>query len=378
MGVLSHLTIQFPLDIMGLGPLGSTLLVLTAIIGLLTSVYLLRWSGGGHMLLLVAFFIILGLVFFGVDNVLVFYGLWAVAFFLFAWGIGQLGANTLTLPLTLGGVVGSLAMLAGLLILVRENGGYGISAMRGTGVEWVSLLILAAILLKVVVLVGFAWRGGNQPVASAAGAFLVTGGAFVIGIHPFARLLLGVFGEFTYWREVMVWVGLGGGVLLSLAALSEDNARRVLAYGALAQLLVIFAALALPADRGLAGIWLIIVVYGLSMASLYLVLGLVEVRAGEASLANLGGMGVVMPGTAVVALIGGLALAGIPPLGQFIGQMLLLSSLVELSSPWPAVLYFAVLVLTLLYLVRWYGGIFFGAVSHPGPRRGSLFSGGGL
>jgi formate hydrogenlyase subunit 3/multisubunit Na+/H+ antiporter MnhD subunit len=67
-----------------------------------------------------------------------------------------------------------------------------------------------------------------------------------------------------------------------------------------------------------------------------------------------------MPLTAFVFILAALSLAAVPPLGAFVGQILLISTLFGLASIWPLVFYGLTLVLTVLYLLRLFRGVFLG------------------
>ncbi len=334
------------------------------ILALVISLFASRLPGGGHLFALLTLFYVCAWLGLSSNNAVVFYLGWEIAA-LSAWAIGQLesvNGGPAALPTQLAGAVGSILMIVSLFALASANGTLDLGAARGDGLEWVSVALLVALLLKSLVLVGYAWREGRQQLAWAGAAFQVTGGVFIVGVYPFGRLLLGTFGgmQFSYWREAAVWLGLSLAVLGALAALGEDDAKRSAASGALSQILALFALLAIPSARGLAGTLLLAFAYAGGIAALFLSLGLAEAATGERRLAKLGGLGAAMPGAAFACAAAGLCLAGVPPLGAFVGQTLVVSALVQLGSPWPAVLYGLLWLLTVLYVLRLFRGVFLG------------------
>ena len=350
---------------LSLDPFASFLLAVSVGIGLILWLYSSRFPGTVRFFFLMLFFFVDAVILFGVDNLVVFYIVWEIAAF-FAWGIGRLDAEGTAAsgawPITVMGLLASLAMFIGLGALQQQNGSFSLAALRSDGVEWVSLLLLLAVVLKSLSLVGQTTREGRRRLGGAAGAFLLSAGVFVIGIYPYGKLLLGGFAAFALWREAALWLALGLAVVSGLAALGEADTRRSLADTALAQLLILFAALALPrvSGAGLAGGILFLPVYGLAVVALFVALGLVETSTGERNIASLGGLAEHLPFVALVFLVGSLALASLPPLGAFVGQVVIASSLLRLTSVWPAVLYGFALLLALLNLLRLFRGIFLG------------------
>ncbi len=350
---------MLPGDVLGAFLFGASLLLAAALF-----LFAVRMPGGGHLLALMLLFYLCAGLGLRHDNAAVFYLAWEVAA-LAAWAIGQLEPESnemASLPTQLAGAMASMLMIVSLFALAAANGTLDLRAMSGEGLAWISLTLLAALLLKSLALVGYAWREGRQQMAWAAGAFQVTGGVFLIGIYPYGRLLLGIFGDLnqSYWRDAAVWLGLGGAVLCALAALGEDDAKRAAGYGALSQVLALFALLAVPSARGLAGTLLIALAYGGGIAALFLSLGLAEAATGERRLSALGGLAASMPGAALACAVAGLCLVGVPPLGAFVGQALVVSTLVQIGSPLPALLYAFVWLLTLLYVLRLFRGVFLG------------------
>ncbi len=362
------LNLPLPLEAYGVDPLGGLLIYLALVVFLLTVLYTVGAPGWGQFLVLSFLLLVFALPLFAIDNVAVFYFLWELCA-LMCWAIGQ---NALgdsrddngVLPIQLAGGVGSLAVLACLVVLhVNSGATFSLSALRPEAAPWAAPVLLVAVLLKSLALAGYAWRGGRQPLAGASAALLMTAGISIIGIFPFAKLLIGVFGENADWRELCLWIGLVGAVVLALAALGEDDVRRSVAYVALVQVLLLFAGLALPYTQGLAGSLLILLGYTFASTTLFVAVSAAEQRAGERSLSKLGGLGAVAPGSAALFAVSGLALAGLPPLGPFVGQIVLASSLLRVQSPLPFVLYAAAVLLTVLCVLRLFRGLYLGPVA---------------
>ena len=366
------LTLPLPLEGLGMTPFGGLLLFLTLAVGVLTSVYALRTPGGSGHLALFLFFLIVAVLLFMVDNALLFFLLWFVAALL-AWGIGQnaLGEEregTSILFLQLSGWVAITATGICFFVLHVSGGNtFSLSAMKPETTTWAGPVLLVSMLLMTSALMGCAWRGGRQPVAAAAGAFLATAGVFVMSVYPFAKLVLGIFGPLLDWRDLSLLVCLAVAVALALAALGEDDTRRIVSYLSFAQLLLVFVALSQPNRQGLASAVLLLVGYTFSCTAVFVALGAAERRGGAQRLSALGGLAAVSPGGAALFATAGLALAGLPPLGAFVGHLMLANSLMRLNALWPALLYAAGFVLIVFGFLRLFGGVYLGPLTASAP-----------
>jgi hypothetical protein len=145
--------LTFPIDFspLGIDPLGSFVLNFGIVLAILLCAYAVRLQGGGHFVVISFLFLFVSVILFAVDNAAVFYFTWEIAGF-FAWAIGQVAVdprpNTSALPIHLAWGLSAVAMIFALFVLVTQSNSFDISAWSGDGVEWVSYLILASLLLK--------------------------------------------------------------------------------------------------------------------------------------------------------------------------------------------------------------------------------------
>jgi multicomponent Na+:H+ antiporter subunit D len=372
--------LPLPLAAYGVDPFGALLIYLSLIVFLLVVLLSAGAPGWGQFLVLSFLLLVFALPLYVFDNVAVFWLAWELAA-LMCWAIGQNAQgdsreDTGVLPIQLAGGIGSVMVAACLFILVSGSGTFSLLALRPEAAPWAGPVLLVGILLKSLALAGYAWRGGRQPLAGASAAMLMTAGLYVIGIFPLSKLLIGVYGANANvqlivgmlnlgldWRELCRWLGLIGAAVLALAALGEDDIRRSTAYVALVQVLLLFAGLALTSAQGIAGSLLVLIGYTFASTALFVSVATAEQRAGERSLAKLGGLGAVAPGSAAVFVVSGLALAGLPPLGPAVGQVMVVTSLLGLRAVLPMVLYGAAFLLTLLSILRLFRGLYLGPVA---------------
>ena len=124
------------------------------------------------------------------------------------------------------------------------------------------------------------------------------------------------------------------------AALGTHNAKRMLAYSTLAQIGFILVGIGWGTPMALAAAIVLTVNHSLIKAAMLMLAGAVASRAPvkSAAFANITGVGKSLPFMGALFLVGGLALAGIPPTNGFISKMALFQQRRAgrgVSRPWP-------------------------------------------
>jgi NADH-quinone oxidoreductase subunit L len=200
---------------------------------------------------------------------------------------------------------------------------------------------------------------GPTPVSALIhAATMVTAGVFlVVRAQPLFALVPDVL-------HLIALVGAFTALLAATMACVESDIKRVLAYSTVSQLGFMMAAAGAGAPA--AG-FLHLLTHGTFKALLFLGAGAVIHAVGTNDMFRMGGLARAMPRTAIVFVVGTLALAGVPPLSGFFSKEAILGSV------WEAHLFyglpFAMLAftafLTAFYMFRAVFLTFFGR-PHPG------------
>ena len=264
--------------------------------------------------------------------------------------------------------VGDAAMLVGLAVLWRATGTLELSAILGSVGSLAPAVVTAAAVCLLLGAVGKSaqfplhiWlpdaMEGPTPVSAlihaatmvAAGVFLVARTWPLFEASPEARMVALVLGTIT---------ALGAATI----ALQQTDIKKVLAYSTISQLGFMFAALGV-------GAWPVaifhLVTHAAFKALLFLTSGSVIHGSGTQDLREMGGLRSKMPLTAVAWIIGGLALAGIPPLAGFFSKDEVVGSVLA-AAPWAGVALLAASLLTGAYVARATRLAFFGPVRGTG------------
>jgi multicomponent Na+:H+ antiporter subunit D len=116
---------------------------------------------------------------------------------------------------------------------------------------------------------------------------------------------------------------------------------RLLAFATVSHVGLTLVGVALLDPAGLAGALLYLVADGLVKASLFVCVGVLQYRLGTLDERSLYGRGRGLPVTFGLLLLGGLALAGLPPFGTFLGKALMEHAAGAAGHAWVAWLFVA-------------------------------------
>jgi hydrogenase-4 component B len=185
------------------------------------------------------------------------------------------------------------------------------------------------------------WLPAAHPVAPADGSAFLSGMVIKLGVYGIA--LFGVVllshGP-AWWGLVTMGAGAITAVLGILYALMERDLKRFLAFSSIENVGIIITALgagiAFTAyhQRAIGAFLLIVALYhsinhGVYKTLLFQEAGVIEHATGTRDLDRLGGLIRRMPRTAVIFLIGTLAIAALPPFNGFVSEWMLFQGLFQ-------------------------------------------------
>ncbi|MFN8451937.1 MAG: proton-conducting transporter membrane subunit [Anaerolineae bacterium] len=182
-----------------------------------------------------------------------------------------------------------------------------------------------------------------------------------VGVYGPIRLTMLLFiAEAPLVRTLLLILGIIGIFFGGLAALRTYDAKRMLAYSTFGQIGFILLGIGWGTPLALVGAIVYAFNHSFIKSSLLMITGAVSSRMPNksAKLTEIGGAGKTLGGLSVLYLLGGLALAGIPPLNGFISKLSIVQGGIQ-AQGW-VVLGLAVGagLITLLYTMRTWQHIF--------------------
>ncbi|MDV2474446.1 Na+/H+ antiporter subunit D [Rhodococcus zopfii] len=192
-------------------------------------------------------------------------------------------------------------------------------------------VLLVAFGIKAAVFPLSTWLPDSYPTAPAPVTAVFAGLLTKVGVYAIIRAhtLLFPGGELD---NVLLIAGLLTMLIGILGAIAQNDIKRLLSFTLVSHIGYMVFGVALSTQTGMTGAVYYVAHHILVQTTLFLVVGLIERQAGSASLRRLGGLALASPLLAVLFLIPGLNLGGIPPFSGFIGKIALLQAGAEDGS----------------------------------------------
>jgi len=250
---------------------------------------------------------------------------------------GRRGSRPGYLYMIFSGAAGFL-ILGGLMAAVHAgvHAISGLSSLGGGAAVGVWALLAAGFVVKAAAWGVHIWAPGAYAEAPDLFTPFLSGVLSKLPIFGLAALaariggggvlyLAGNIGAF----HVLAWLGGATAFGMTLLAVFQEDAKRMLAYSSVGQVGYLIMAFAVMTPLGWsAGLWHV-VNHLLFKGLLFLAVAGVVYRTGTRLFADMGGLITRMPFSFTSVLIGIIALSGVPPLSGFAGKWLLYEALVE-------------------------------------------------
>lgn len=224
--------------------------------------------------------------------------------------------------------------------------------------------IMIGLAMKVALFPLHIWLTNAYAYAPSFISSFLSATATKVGIYLFIRLSYDVFGfEYAFNRmptsTVFMIMGAAGAVVGSLAAIYQDNIKRLLAFSSVAQIGYIAMMIGIATHLALSSALLHVINHALAKGALFMAVGLVAYRYGGVNMSGFTGLGRRAPVTAACFLIGAASLAGIPFTAGFVSKWYMLLSLIESGYIIYAALMVVTSLLALIYMWRVVREIYF-------------------
>ncbi len=182
-----------------------------------------------------------------------------------------------------------------------------------------------------------------------------------VGIYGFFRLTLMLFPQFELLNTVLVVLGIAGVIYGGLGAVGTYSVKRMLAYSTMSQLGFMFIGIGWGTPLALVGALVFAFNHALAKAAMLMMAGAMASRTPDknASFSAVVGVGKASPTAGVLFFLGGMALAGIPPLNGFISKFLLFWSGVQAEHYLPLAVVGVASLISLVYIFRSFITIWF-------------------
>lgn len=234
---------------------------------------------------------------------------------------------------------GALVILIAFGVMAAFGGGLGFERMRAAHLTplWATLAFTFAFLgfgVKAGIVPLHVWLPDAHPAAPSHISALMSGAMIKMGIYGIVRTTFDLIGHVRWeWGVAVLTVGTASALLGVLYAIMQHDLKRLLAYHSIENIGIILMGLGLAmiflgtGHPVLGTLGLVAALYhtmnhALFKGLLFLGAGAVLYRTHERDLDNMGGLIHRMPVTALLFLVGCVAISALPPFNGFVSEWL--------------------------------------------------------
>jgi NADH-quinone oxidoreductase subunit M len=208
------------------------------------------------------------------------------------------------------------------------------TSMSKISAMWLMLGFLVAFLVKLPTVLVHTWLPDAHTEAPTPGSLILAGLLLKTGAYGLLRFVVPLFPQaafaFTPLAMLLAIVGILYGALL---AFSQTDLKRLVAYTSVSHMGFVLLGVFVWNEMALQGVVLQILCHGISTGALFILAGAVQERIHTRDMRRMGGLWAAMPRMGGVAMFFALASLGLPGLGNFVSEILILFGTYRDSVP---------------------------------------------
>ena len=257
---------------------------------------------------------------------------------------------------------GGLLMLISIVALYflhgRQSGVYTFDYLQLLGTSFsgstglllmLGFFVAFAVKLPAVPLHG--WLPDAHSQANTAGSVLLAGLLIKVGAYGLLRFLVPLFPRASFdIRYIAMGVGVAGILYGALMAFAQTDLKRMVAYTSVSHMGFVLLGVFAWNELALQGVVLQIVCHAFSTGGLFILAGVLEERLGTRDLGGMGGLWARLSTLGGFGMFLAMAALGLPGLGNFVAEFLILLGTFQVSRP-AAIVASLGLVLATVYAV---------------------------
>ena len=192
------------------------------------------------------------------------------------------------------------------------------------------LFFLAGLGFKISMAPFHMWAPDVYEAAPTPVTAFLTVGPKALGFAVLIRILATAFSWISWkWSGIIMLLSILTMTLGNVVAISQTNIKRLLAYSSIAQAGYILMGVAVFSEIGLTGVLIYLVAYTFTNLGAFIAVIIASNHFGDDAIQSYSGLGKRAPFLAASLTIFLLSLAGIPPLGGFIGKFYVFSGAIQ-------------------------------------------------
>jgi NADH-quinone oxidoreductase subunit M len=238
------------------------------------------------------------------------------------------------------------------------------SVLSSTAERWIMLGFTIAFIVKLPAFPVHTWLPDAHTEAPTAGSLVLAGLLLKTGAYGLIRFVVPLFPtETRALAPLFMSLGVIGILYGALLALGQSDLKRLVAYTSVSHMGFVLLGIFAGNSMALQGTVIQMVSHGISTGALFILAGALQQRMHTRDLSEMGGLWDTMPRLSGAGLMFVMASVGLPGLGDFVGEFLVLLGVYRVS-PLLASLAALGMVASALYGLRLLRTAFYGRNDH--------------
>ncbi len=266
-----------------------------------------------------------------------------------------------------GGLLMLLAILALYFLHGQASGVYTFdyfsllnTSLTPSTAKWIMMGFLIAFVVKLPMVPFHNWLPDAHSEAPTAGSLILAGLLLKTGAYGIIRFVITLFpqasSEIAWWAMLFGVIGIVYGAMLAFA---QTDLKRLIAYTSVSHMGFVLLGIFAFRELAMQGVVMQMVTHGLSTGALFVLAGMLKERLHTRDINHMGGLWTYMPAMGGVAMLFTMASLGLPALGNFIAEFLILIGAFPVS-PTLTIIASLGLVFAALYSLRLVQRVFLG------------------
>ncbi len=231
-----------------------------------------------------------------------------------------------------GGLLMLIAILALYFIHGAQTGIYTYdyfsllsTSLSSSASRWIMLGFLIAFAIKLPVVPLHNWLPDAHSEAPTAGSLILAGLLLKTGAYGIIRFVVPLFPEassaIAWWAMLFGVIGILYGAMMAFA---QTDIKRLIAYTSVSHMGYVLLGIFSFRAIALQGVVMQMITHGISTGALFIMAGMLKERLHTRDIGQMGGLWTSMPAMGTLTLVFIMASLGLPALGNFIGEFLVL------------------------------------------------------